>query len=215
MRVRRPPRSGFRRMSFGPCDLCDPVHPAGSPAAVPPYGALSQPTHGIRHESHRKAGVSIDEHALQRVVTMRPMTALAILMAAASITAVALTGCAAAANEYLEVSVEQLQKQGASLDGKRLVVSGACVRMYEHGLALVSCKAFGMSVALDFAPKFDDSEIRSIGTGAYAYLMDHKSPWPAKVCGVYIQSKNNQGRWIVIDGIGASTTATPSIGSCP
>lgn len=146
---------------------------------------------------------------------MRSMTPHTILKVVFWIVALALIGCSSRAKDYLEVSSDQLEKQGASLDGRELVVSGACVRMYQHGLALVSCEAFGTSIALDFDPQFSPSEVGSMGSEAHRYLMSRKSPMPVEVCGVYTHRESTHERWMVVDGMRASASGTPGIGSCP
>ena len=146
---------------------------------------------------------------------MRPIRVLANLLAATLITIYVLTGCSPNADDYISVSAEKLQQEGASLNGQRVTVSGACVRMYQHGLALASCDTFDLSVSLDFDTKFDNSEIDIILFEASRYLSEHNSPVPVKVCGVYTQGEQNRERWIVVNGISAVARATSSIGSCP
>jgi hypothetical protein len=87
--------------------------------------------------------------------------------------------------------------------------------MYQHGLALVSCEEFGMSIDLDFEPKFSPSEVGSIGMEAHRYLMNNKSPMPIVICGVFTRLESTPERWIVVDGIRASEGGTPGIGFCP
>ena len=146
---------------------------------------------------------------------MQSMTTCVILKIVACIATLALAGCSSDTENYIEVSADQLKKEGVAMDGRKLAVSGACVRMYQHGLALVSCETFGMSIALDFAPKFGPSEVGSISMEAHRFLMKNERPMPVEICGVYTHRESTQERWMVVDGIRVDSGGVPGIGSCP